>query len=466
MEKKTILSTLLALLTIPNLGAADIVKYPYIVVLEGGKSASISDSLFQRIARKVVFPVNKSAIPDSAAFRLELRDELTPYFNDNAFRLESMTLRGAASPEGRYAHNLQLSRRRVETLLALLQSLGAQPLEGRVDTDVVAEDYDHLLQLMKERRDRDYARVAAVYARFGAARPALLKSKLMALDKRRVWNRLLKEYFPKLRAARAVLFFRKHEAPAPQPAPAENVPTPQPQPEPTPEPAPAVVAESLPRREFLSIKTNLLLDLAYMPGYNRFCPIPNVALEYYPRRGHWTFGGSFDFPWWQDYDAHKYFQIRNYQLETRYYLRSGDVARRGYGKGAAFQGWYAQAYTHVGLYSICFDARRGWEGEGLGGGIGLGYVVPLGKRGHWRLELAAQLGVFFTKYDPYQYECPVDPTEHDNLYYYKWTLDCNLFRRRQHHFTWTGPTRVGVTLSYDLLYRRRAKKGVSLNSRE
>ena len=43
--------------------------------------------------------------------------------------------------------------------------------------------------------------------------------------------------------------------------------------------------------------TNLLLDVAYMLGYNRWCPIPNLAIEYYPKKGHFTYGALFDFPW-------------------------------------------------------------------------------------------------------------------------------------------------------------------------
>ena len=232
-------------------------------------------------------------------------------------------------------------------------------------------------------------------------------------------------------------------------------------PEPVPEPPTR-------RREYLSVKTNVLLDVAYMPGYDRWCPIPNIAVEYYPLHGHFTFGASFDCPWWQDYDDHKYFQVRNYQLETRYYLRSGDVDRVGYGNGMAFRGLSLQGYVHAGLYSIMFDADRGWIGEGAGAGVGIGYVIPLAKKGQgrWRLELGAQLGVVFTKYDPYRYESPLFPDLDDNLYYYKWYNWGNFFKKRQHSYTWFGPTRVGVTLTYDLLYRRKAKKGVSFKSWE
>lgn len=241
----------------------------------------------------------------------------------------------------------------------------------------------------------------------------------------------------------------------------------------------------LSRREVLSVKTNLLFYGVYMPGYGRWCPIPNVAIEYYPKKGHFTFGASFDCPWWQDYDSHKYFQVRNYQVESRYYFRANKAnganmaneanmangAYKSYGASTisgqpAFSGLYLQGYVNGGVFGICFDADRGWVGEGIGGGIGVGYVVPLSRNGHWRLDFGLQAGFFRCKYDPYQYENPVDPTYKDDLYYYKWTLDPDLFKKRQYRWNWWGPTRIGITLSYDLLYKRIKKKGISFKAHE
>ena len=245
--------------------------------------------------------------------------------------------------------------------------------------------------------------------------------------------------------------------------------------------------DTLPRREVLAIKTNLLFYGIYMPGYNRWCPMPNVALEYYPKKGHFTFGASLDMPWWQDYDAHKYFQIRNYQVESRYYLKvkHSDEAIKAYQTSEAdetthtylasearktyepaYTGWYLQGYVNGGVFGICFDADRGWVGEGIGAGVGIGYVMPVSRDGHWRLELGLQAGFFTCKYDPYQYENPVDPSYKDNLYYYKWKFDASLFKKRQYRWNWVGPTRIGVTLSYDLLYKRQQKKGVSFKKYE
>lgn len=350
--------------------------------------------------------------------------------------------------------------------------------------DVDIEDYSTLCLLMKRADDPDYDFVKSLVDRCQAnGQMAQVKRELQTARKGQLWRRLLKDYFPDLRAARIVLVFRHYVPEEPEPVVIEEEPVLEPVVVPvipetetlaidtvvTPIEVPVVVTEPewLPRREFLSVKTNLLFYGVYMPsGYDRWCPIPNVAVEYYPKKGHFTFGGSFDFPWWQDYAAHKYFQIRNYQLEARYYLRSGDIDSNPPGEGPAFRGLYLQGYAHGGLFGICFDANRGWVGEGFGAGVGAGYVMGLSRKGHWRLELGLQVGFFHCKYDPYQYENPVDPNYRDGLYYYKWTQSPSLFKKRQYRYTWLGPTRVGVTLTYDLLYRRINKKGVSFKHSE
>lgn len=219
------------------------------------------------------------------------------------------------------------------------------------------------------------------------------------------------------------------------------------------------------KRERLSLKTNLLQDVAYVPQYG-FAPIWNIQLEYYPLRGHWTYGASLDIPWWQNQKKeHKYFQIRNWQIETRRYFQ----------ESGSFRGWYAQAYANAGKYGIGFSDTKGWQGEGWGAGLGAGYVWRLGKkreavrlpdgqlwtdRHHWRLEAGIQVGYFRTKYDPYVYGDPVDRHE-DELYYYDWLGLAKDFKRRQYLFTWLGPTRIGITLTYDIFYRKQRKKGAS-----
>lgn len=221
--------------------------------------------------------------------------------------------------------------------------------------------------------------------------------------------------------------------------------------------------DTIPRRECLSVKTNLLFDVAWIPGYNRWCPIPNVAVEYYPLHGHFTYGASVDFPWWKHYESHKFFEVRNYQIESRYYF---ERKRANVAYGGAWRGLFLQGYVHANLFEISFNADKGWKGEGFGAGVGVGYVTPLSRNGHWKMEFALQAGFYTCRYDPFQYENPVNPGYHDGLYYYKWSGRASDFEKRQHRFNWFGPTRIGITLSYDLLYRRNQKRGVSFRPTE
>ena len=456
------------------------VKYPFIRFVDSQADPSLvrlSDETLLDEAGKIVFRVNRYDAFTNDSLLRELEEVILPRINQDSLQLRLMVVRGAASPEGPVPNNRMLGRRRVETLASFLRAHLDVPVDERsFTTEAVTEDYRLLLAMMRRAGDADLPVVQSLCDRhLPRYEYTLLKRALQRQQGGRLWQRLLKEYFPELRAARVVLFFGLTPGPSPVGEGSEKVQEVYEvleipdtlstlSPQASTQQAPRVL--EIPRREFLSVKTNLLFDFAYVPGYNRWCPIPNIAVEYYPMRGHFTYGASFDCPWWQHYDDHKYFQIRNYQVEARYYLRSGSIERRTPGEGAAFRGLYFSAYGHVALYGICFDADNGWEGEALGGGLGVGFVLPLSRKGHWRLEFAAQVGIMYSGYDPYQFENPVNPDYRDGLYYYKWRGRKADFRERQYRFTWIGPTRAAITISYDLLYRRWKKKGVSFRNRE
>lgn len=445
-------------------------NYSYIRFIDKSKKDSIklTDEQFYDLAGRVIFPVNKYDLPKNDSLVLQLQNEVFPLINRDSLELAYMMLRGAASPEGPTRFNKFLGQKRAETILDFLKQNLTIPLNDDFDMEIDIEDYRTLCLMMRRMGDKDYGYVQALCDQYLPKNQiAKLKSILRTTRQSTLWYRLFREYFPRLRAARVVFFFY-----APQTFKQPEVVEVELEPQPVVEPVVPVIPETpvvaepaeqetwverYPRRELLSVKTNLLFYGVYMPGYGKWCPIPNVAVEWYPLRGHFTVGASFDCPWWQNYWGHKYFQVRNYQLEGRYYFRRGDIELRPEGKGAAFRGWYLQAYGNIGLYGICFDEKRGWVGEGIGGGVGVGYVLPLSKKGHWKLEFSLQAGVFHTKYDPYQWENPVNPAYQDNLYYYDWKGKPSLFKTRQYNFTWIGPTRIGISLSYDLIYRKARK---------
>ena len=436
----------------------DYSRFPYVIVIDEGDDDTVSDGYFFQNAASVIFKVSKWDLPTDDKTLKELREVVLPQISRDSLKVVRVRMRGAASPEGPESFNKVLSENRQKALFDYVKDYLKIPEGDALQIETETEDYQYLCKRMLQEGDPDYDRVKRLFDEYMPRQEyAKLKKALRSLDGGRVWNRILVTYFPSLRAARMVIVCQRPPVPVP-PVVKEVTPEVTEVPEVVVPEEPETFVERYERRELLSVKTNLLFYGVYMPGYNRWCPIPNVAVEYYPLRGHFTYGASFDCPWWQDYWGHKYFQVRNYQIESRYYFRRGDIELRPEGQGAAFKGFYLQAYGNLALYGICFDERRGWVGEGLGGGLGVGYVMPLSKKGHWRLEFQLQAGVFYTGYDPYQYENPVNPNYIDHLYYYDWTGKPSLFKERQYRFTWVGPTRIGVTLSYDLLYRKARNK--------
>lgn len=289
-----------------------------------------ADSIFIQNSRPIKFVVNRINISDQD--RKWITDVLIPELQ----RLGDRGIvfgRAAASPEGPYDNNRRLANQRRASVDALLRSYGIGT--DHIQYDVVAEDYDLLYTMMMLKHDAKFHDVDSLITLY-ADDTQRLKAAMKQHDGGKLWRYLLKEYFPKLRAVRIIVVDKR----------LANIDSNDLAPRPIAATIPATVADchlriqnaditpayiipattpasTLPRREVLSVKTNVLFDFAYMPGYDRFCPIPNVALEYYPLHGHFTYGASFDCPWWQHYDEHKYFQVRNYQLHTRYYLRSG-----------------------------------------------------------------------------------------------------------------------------------------------
>lgn len=436
------------------------------VVTEQGESLPnfTDDDLWQR-GIAVTFTVNKTNInPADKGYRRIVNALLNVPKGYTFCRL--LVIRGSASPEGPPDNNRRLAHRRAQALADSVRRYVTLP-DSAIEERYIDEDYIGLRRII-ERSNSPYKKeVAAIID--NTSDPRLLKSKLQKMDGGKAWRELLHDIFPQLRATRVVMVVSRKPWLMPEKLkPERHHPAPI-SPVPITVPATVAVEPEQPRRELLAVKTNLLFDAAWVPQYG-FCPIPNIEVEYYPLRGHWTFGASFDMPWWQSsaYDSHtekstganhKFFQVRQYQLLARWYTHDG-------GSADGFHGLYFYPYVNLAVFGIGFKADKGWMGEGLGGGLGLGYKLPLGRlsddysgrprsrASHWHVEFSAQFGVFAYKYDPYQWGCPRDGIN-DGRYYYRYTGDPSLFHKRDHHKAWFGPTRAAITLSYDLFYRKK-----------
>lgn len=421
-------------------------EFPFVLVSDNFVAIPpvVSDSLFDAASRGIRFKVNRTELQDNDPFIPLYREKLVPWLRSQDLQLRHLYVRGAASPEGPYDNNVRLSRERAKRLIDFLKTeLGqTDSLDQLIDTKHITEDYGLLVKMMRQANDPDYERVNSIWQSCGGDETCC-KKRLMALDNGVVWKRLLQVYFPSLRQARVILWFTRKPSPVDtvKPVVVDTVP---------------VVLQEEPvkyaRRHLIAVRTNLVHDLLYVPQFG-WAYGGNIQLEYYPLRGHYTLNAGFTFTNHRHWGDRKFFQVRDAQLELRRYFKGG----------GAFIGPYLGLYGEGTVYGIGFNENKGWEGEGGGGGLSLGYTWPLNRKGSLRLELSASLGVFITRYDPYVYGDPVS-RENTGLYYYNYLGSTSDFKKRNHQFTWFGPTNFGIQLTYDIIYRK--KKPVTSSQQE
>ena len=190
----------------------------------------------------------------------------------------------------------------------------------------------------------------------------------------------------------------------------------------------------LDKRPILGIGTNLIYDATYIPNYG-FTSVPSFNVEYYPAGPtHYSFGGNVEWPMWRHRDTHKYMQLQNIGLWARRYFKPQE---------GHFEGLYMSAGANAYRYGIGWDAK-GWEGEGLGASVGIGYKKMIG-RSRWWFDTGIDLGGLVSKYDPYVYG--FDAT---GRYYYDYGGKPEDFQERQHLMLWFGPTRAYFSIGLDI----------------
>ena len=382
-------------------------------------------------------------------------------------RVDSVIVKAYASPEGAYGHNMDLSRRRaLEFDRAVKEKMGLvgadipitvlpggeawEQLRARVEADTVisATAKKRTLALLDDDSvPRDTKKWRMMHFYLGETR-----------EEGDVYHWLLLNHYVYLRCLDIKIYY--HDAvpyalEEPEIQPDTTAVAPSEPDEPVVEadttaviaaagtfvPSPELLspADEKPKRRFspvIGISTNLLFDATYIPNYG-FTSVPSFSLEYYPARGHWTFGADVDWSHWLHYDTHRFNQIHNISLHTRRYFKSGENG---------FKGLYLQGAINAAEYGLGWDAH-GWEGELLGANLGAGYKINFGR---FFIDMGLDVGYFYSRNDPY-----VWGDDATGWYYYDYVGDPAQFAPRQKGFQWFGPTRAYISIGLDLFNRRR-----------
>lgn len=352
------------------------------------------------------------------------------FIRQRRYGINSLTITGSASPEGREDANYRLSVNRAATVLSKLRERLDLP-DSCVSFRYMGANWSGLEEIVESRSDvpsrekvLEILRTVPLWVTGPDGNVVDgKKRRLQMLDGGSTWNWMFDKLFPMLRNSgsgvectfAADLNLPQMDAPASAEAEYALV-LPRPQIQhigaPVPEPEP-----------WFAVGTNLLYDLA---------ATPNLRVEYPLKDGKWSVGLNYEFPWWVWAHNSRAWENLHWEAFGRRYL--GNAQDR-----PLFTGTFLEAALGGGYYDV-EPHHKGWQGEFVNAGFGIGHSWFLAP--HWRLEAGGSLGIMATKFRFYR------GVENDR----------HLVWQHNGRYFWAGPVKLNVSLSY-IIFRNKRKGG-------
>lgn len=316
---------------------------------------------------------------------------------DSTARIVNVSFRGAASPEGSYQLNRMLAKGRMQSLERLVRSKVDIP-DNIITYDDSYIPWEYLAEKIQE---SDISHKEDILSIIGEKSEIVNYSngksidsripKLQKLDDGKVWQEMLRRFFSPMRNACVVFITLKAETlPKLEPIVTENIYT-----FPIPdiihlaplEPVPLAVSVTNEWTRTLSVKTNALgLGLA----------IANAAVEIDLCK-HWSFNLPVYYSAWNYFTSTVKFRTLAVQPEIRYWFSE---------KNPVNDGLFVGAHFGLAYYNIATDGEyRTQDHDGtspaLGGGLAVGYRMPISKNNHWKMEFSIGAGAYKLHHDKF-----------------------------------------------------------------
>ena len=340
-----------------------------------------------------------SSYLDNATRLQETIEFLRSIRQDSTINITKITLCGSASPEGNYQLNRKLARGRLSAFekvirneISIADSLISyndnyipwEYLKSQVQDSELPRKEEIIAIMEEDARLVDYNSNSQIDHRI---------LKIRALDGGKIWQQMHKLFFERMRNAIAIFVTYKKELPSAE----ELVVVTEPEPEPEPivevkeevsevavEKAvvPAPIMDEWTRKLYL--KTNAIgLGMA----------MANIAAEVDLTK-HLSFTLPIYYSAWNYFKSTIKFRTFAIQPEVRYWLSENN------------NGFFAGAHFGLAYYNFAFDGDYRYqdhnrETPAIGGGISVGYRMPISKNQKWHLEFALGAGVYGLHYDKF-----------------------------------------------------------------
>ena len=404
--------------------------------LLSARAAETVDSVRMRIYYRTGYRFVEPGFRNNREALDRFTESIRRSLDDGSF--EHIVVAASSSPDGNEQANERLAALRVDSLVAYIVRHTAVP-EERIERHVIGVAWEALRGMVAgldtEWRDEALEIIDHTPAiRYDAqGRPTGGRNaELMRLRGGAPYRYMQEHLFPELRSSVGATLYTLPEPPSVDEGPAQTVAEPEPEPVPAPEPKPAPEPERAPAATVaepaaddgwaprIRVKTNAV-------GWAMM--IVNAAVEIDLSRRF-----SVNLPIYYSgcdyFSARAKFRILATQPELRVWpLRS----RRLF------------AGVHFGVASYNFAAGGDWRIQdhaghtpALGGGLNVGYRLPLGRTERWDVEFSLGAGAYRAHYDKFR-------NEHDGA------------RATEVRKTFVGLDNAAVSFSYNFGLKKKQK---------
>jgi len=335
-----------------------------------------------------------SAYSDNAVRMQEMVEFLRTIRQDSTINIIEVSFCGAASPEGSYQLNRKLAQGRLSALEKFIRSEVDIPdslithndsyipwdyLKSQIEDSGLIRKDEVIAILEEEARLVDYH-----HANMHIDNRIV---KLRALDGGKVWQQMNKLFFEQMRNACAVFVTYKKEPPTVQ--------------------EPVIIPEIINAEAVEIIPDTTLIVETVIPeieGWSRKLhlktnaiglgmAIANVAAEVDLAK-HWSFTLPVYYSAWDYFKSTIKFRTFALQPEFRYWLSEEN------------DGFFGGVHFGLAYYNFAFDGDYRYqdhnrETPAIGGGVSIGYRLPISKNNRWKVEFSLGAGVYSRHYDKF-----------------------------------------------------------------
>ncbi len=343
-------------------------------------------------------------------------------------RIDSITIRAYASPEGNFARNSWLAEQRaIAAKEYVLKRLGPKAGNPKIILEPTPEHWQGLYEeAYKNYWRHDRERVLEIIADKNIS-DERKKWLLQQQNEGYTWKILIRKHMPELRVATWICVWVPPITIDPV-EPAEHQAYALKEPE-LPEREGLTLVE--PRKYVPALKTNLLYDAA---------TALNAAVEF-PIGKQFSIMVEDTFPWWNWGPYGNKFCLQNWEMgiEPRWWFRRTDFDK-------PLLGHFLGAYASSGKCDFQRDTDICFQTYYWSTGLTYGYSLGLGKKK--KLHLEFEIGVGYAEADYQHYQPGPD---YEDLY-----IDRNLAGT----FRWFGPTKakISLVLPIEIPLKTRIKK--------